>query len=320
MKDLRIVFMGTPDFAVASLDVLLKHHYNIVGVITAPDKPAGRGKKIRYSAIKKYAIEHQLNILQPTNLKNPDFINELRTLKAYLQIVVAFRMLPEVVWNMPALGTFNLHASLLPQYRGAAPINWAIINGETESGVTTFFLDHKIDTGKIIDQERIKIANHENAGDLHDRLMDIGSKLVLKTTQSIAKGCVESQDQNELIDESGLHHAPKLTKENTRINWKKKAENIYNLIRGLSPYPCAYSKLYLSNEKKLKLKIYQSRIEYSADEIDCGSLKTDNKTFLKVKCDNGWVYLEDIQLESKKRMNIRDFLRGFQIENHYIVK
>lgn len=320
MKDLRIVFMGTPDFAVASLDILVKNNINVVGVITAPDKPAGRGKKIQQSAIKKYALEQNLNILQPINLKDETFLQELKSLNANLQIVVAFRMLPKVVWNMPEFGTFNLHASLLPQYRGAAPINWAIINGEKESGVTTFFLDEKIDTGKIIDQEKVKINDGDSAGDLHDQLMDIGSKLVLKTTQDIATGNFNATPQSEIIDEQEIKHAPKLDKENTLINWNKKGIEIQNLIRGLNPYPTAYSYLYISDQKKLKLKIYKTKFEATDVNDQSPSIKTDNKNYFKVKCSDGWVYLEDIQLESKKRMNIGDFLRGFSIEKHFIVK
>ncbi len=316
MKDLRIVFMGTPDFAVASLRTLVNHGANIVGVITAPDKPAGRGKKLQQSAVKRYALENNLNILQPTNLKAPGFIEELKSLRADLQIVVAFRMLPEIVWAIPPKGTFNLHASLLPQYRGAAPINWAIINGERETGVTTFFLDKEIDTGSIIDFEKTSIGPEETAGELHDRLMEIGSKLVLKTVQNIADGKVKALPQKN----EEAKHAPKLNKENTRINWNKKGRSIFNLIRGLSPYPVAYT-MFLSPEKEFKLKIYKSSFEASNDnEHENGSIKTDQKTFLKIKCETGWIFLKKIQLESKKRMSIENFLRGFPIKEHHSVK
>ena len=299
-----------------TVNILVKNNYEIVAVITAPDKPAGRGKKIQQSAIKKYALEHNLNILQPTNLKDPQFIDELKNLNADLQIVVAFRMLPEIVWNMPLMGTFNLHASLLPQYRGAAPINWTIINGEKETGVTTFFLDKEIDTGKIIASAKTEISNSENAGDLHDRLMNIGSQLVLETTQDIKKGEHKTIAQNE----SDIKHAPKLNKENCRIEWRENGINIYNLIRGLSPYPAAYTYLILPDQKELKLKIYQSRFESSNNNVKSGTIETDNKSYFKVKCCDGWIFLEEIQLESKKRMKTLDFLRGFKIEDRHIVK
>ncbi len=321
MKNIRIVFMGTPEFAVASLNILVKNNYDIVGVITAPDKPAGRGKKIKQSAVKEYALKHNLNILQPSNLKSLEFINQLKALNANLQIVVAFRMLPEVVWNMPSLGTFNLHASLLPQYRGAAPINWAIINGENKTGVTTFFLDHEIDTGNIISFIEVNILNNETAGDLHDRLMEIGGQLVLKTTKDIVEGEIEPIAQKETLkQEANLKHAPKLNKENCRINWEEKGENINNLIRGLSPYPAAYTFLLTPDQKKLNLKIYKSHFESSKRVEKTGSLESDQKTYLKVKCSDGWVFLEEIRLEGKKQMKIFDFLRGFKFKNSHIVK
>ena len=275
MKDLRILFMGTPEFAVASLNILVENNYSIVGVITAPDKPAGRGKKLRQSAIKEYALEHNLNILQPTNLKNPEFISQLKALQADLQIVVAFRMLPEIIWAMPELGTFNLHASLLPQYRGAAPINWAIINGENKTGVTTFFLDKEIDTGHIISSESTDILTTETAGDIHDRLMGLGSQLVLKTTQAISKGEIKTTSQKEILtSETKIKHAPKLNKENCRINWDDNGENIYNLIRGLSPYPAAYTFL-CKRDKKLNLKIFNSRYESSPNSTETGIVESD---------------------------------------------
>jgi methionyl-tRNA formyltransferase len=240
-EDLRIVFMGTPTFAVESLKALVENGYNVVGVITTPDKPAGRGYRMQASEVKKYALEHDLLLLQPEKLKNEVFLNELKQLKADLQIVVAFRMLPEVVWNMPRLGTFNLHASLLPQYRGAAPINWAIINGEKETGVTTFFLSHEIDTGKIIFREKMPINDDDNAGTLHDKLMKLGAELVLKTVDAVLENSIDTIPQSELIsDETILKPAPKIFKETCRINWEDTAENIYNLIRGLSPTPTAW--------------------------------------------------------------------------------
>ncbi len=320
MKNLRIVFMGTPQFAVASLDILVKNNYNIVGVITAPDKPAGRGKKINQSDVKKYAIEKGLKILQPANLKAADFINELKALKADLQIVVAFRMLPEVVWDMPELGTFNLHGSLLPQYRGAAPINWAIINGEKETGVSTFFLNKQIDTGKIIDKKVVKIGASETAGELHDRLMEIGSELVLKTVKQIECGNPEAIEQSHYFNsEKELKHAPKLNNENCRINWDQKAENIFNHIRGLCPYPAAFTYL-KTNNQEIKLKIFRSSIEFTESKIETARLDTDRKKYLRVKCKDAWIYLEDIQLAGKKRMPVQDFLRGFDITNTKILK
>ncbi len=320
MKNLRILFMGTPEFAVASLNILVENNYTIVGVITAPDKPAGRGKKLRQSAVKEYALEHHLNILQPTNLKDPEFISQLKSLQADLQIVVAFRMLPEIVWAMPELGTFNLHASVLPQYRGAAPINWAVINGENKTGVTTFFLDKEIDTGRIILSESIDISSTETAGDIHDRLMKISSQLVLKTVQVISKGEINTTPQKEILaPETKIKHAPKLNKQNCQINWNKKGEDIYNLIRGLSPYPTAYTFLYIE-DKKLNLKIYNSRFESSPNTTETGVVESDQKSYLKISCLNGWLFLGEIQLEGKKRMKIIDFLRGFRFNNGYIVK
>jgi methionyl-tRNA formyltransferase len=319
MKDLRIIFMGTPEFAVASLNMLIKNKFNIVGVITAPDKPAGRGKKINQSAIKQYALDNNLNILQPRNLKDPKFLNELKQLNANLQIVVAFRMLPEQVWNMPEFGTFNLHASLLPQYRGAAPINWTIINGENETGVTTFFLDHKIDTGKIIESVAVNIKKEETAGELHDRLMEVGSKLVLNTTKSIAEESVNTINQEEHITkETKLKHAPKLNNETCRINWKADGNTIYNLIRGLSPYPAAYTILSISG-KELKLKIFKSHIEPKYSNSDIGHIETDQKTFIKIKCEGAWVYPEEIQLAGKKKMSTPNFLRGFNLKDTRII-
>ena len=313
-EDLRIVFMGTPEFAVPSLEVLVNNNYNVVGVITSPDKKAGRGKKVRMSAIKIAAIENNLNILQPTNLKDENFIAELKSLKANLQIVVAFRMLPEVVWLMPELGTFNLHASLLPQYRGAAPINYALINGETKTGLTTFFLDKEIDTGKIIKQVEISINIDDNVGILHDRMMGEGAKLVLNTTNSIVEGNIELLEQSELSDNNEvLKTANKLTKESCRINWNDSSENIYNFVRGLSPYPAAFSTLQLSDGTEYNLKIYKVSIEdNSQPNLQPGYIQTDNKSFLKIITKTGSVNIIDLQLSGKKRMRISDFLRGFK--------
>lgn len=299
-RELRIVFMGTPDFAVLSLDILVQHNYKIVGVITAPDKPAGRGQQLHQSAVKKYAVEKNLAVLQPEKLKNADFINELKALEPNLFIVVAFRMLPELVWQMPEYGTFNLHASLLPQYRGAAPINWAVINGEKETGVTTFFLQQEIDTGNIILQEKINIEDEDNAGSVHDKLMDIGSQLVLKTVQQIEENSVTEQPQ-ELTTSK---HAPKIYKETCLIDWNKPVLEIHNLIRGLSPYPTAFTHL----DGKV-LKIYKSEVILRQAHDDKAYL-TDNKTYLSFKCANGYLDILELQLEGKKRMKVDEFLRG----------
>ncbi len=313
-RDLRIVFMGTPDFAVPSLDILIQNNYNVVGVITAPDKPSGRGQQINESAVKKYAIEKELNILQPEKLKNPDFINELKSLNANLFIVVAFRMLPEIVWQMPEFGTFNLHASLLPQYRGAAPINWAVINGEKETGASTFFLKHEIDTGNIIFQEKLNIEDEDNAGSVHDKLMNVGSSLVLKTVKNIEIDSVIPQSQIlNLKSQISLKHAPKIFKENCLIDWNKSANEIHNLVRGLSPYPTAFTHL---NGKVLK--IFTSQINSTNSEQisqyvrNDGAISTDQKTFLSFKCADGFLDILELQLEGKKRMNINEFLRGYK--------
>lgn len=310
-KDLRIVFMGTPDFAVASLKALIENDYQVVGVITSPDKPAGRGRKLNKSAVKKYAVEKNLAVLQPEKLKKTEFIAELESLKADLQVVVAFRMLPEIVWNMPSLGTFNLHASLLPQYRGAAPLNWAIINGEKETGVTTFLLDHEIDTGKILFKEKIEIGNNDQAGDLHDKLMEIGAGLVLKTVDSLATGDYKAISQDELGKTEDLKHAPKIFKEDRKINWTKPAEDIYNLIRGLSPFPTAWTELENENDPFLTgLKIFSTEIENETSDSP-GTIQSDGKTYLKVASSDKWIKIKELQLAGKKRIKTEDFLRGF---------
>ncbi len=314
-KQLRIVFMGTPDFAVPSLAALLENKYQVVGVVTAPDKPAGRGQQIQQSAVKKYALENQLNILQPEKLKSPDFINELQNLNANLFIVVAFRMLPELIWQMPAFGTFNLHASLLPQYRGAAPINWAVINGENETGVTTFFLQHEIDTGNIIFQEKIKIEATDNAGNVHDKLMHIGSSLVLKTVKAIEEDAVIQQTQSSI--ESGiLRHAPKIYKETCLIDWNKSVTEIHNLIRGLSPFPTAFTYIDGKVLKIFEARQFNNEITETIDVESKNDLQisiiTNNKTYLAIKCSDGFLELLTIQLEGKKRMSIEEFLRGYK--------
>lgn len=314
-KDLRIVFMGTPDFAVESLKKLVENGYNIVGVITMPDKPSGRGYKIQYSAVKKYALEQNLPLLQPEKLKDENFLSELKALEADLQIVVAFRMLPEVVWDMPRLGTFNLHGSLLPQYRGAAPINWSIINGDKETGVTTFFLTHEIDTGKIILQEKIKIGENDNAGKIHDELMVVGAGLVQKTVDMILEGSVDAVDQKQFFsDEKDLKHAPKIFKETCRINWNKSAGEIHNLIRGMSPYPTAWTELLSEGKKPQMVKIYRSEVIPSANTLVPGTILTDNKTYLHVACSNSLISVEEIQFAGKKAMRVDEVLRGYKIE------
>lgn len=302
---MRIVFMGTPDFAVASLNALVEAGFEIAGVVTAADKPAGRGQKLQESAVKKYAVEKGLKVLQPLKLKDPDFIAELKALNADLQVVVAFRMLPEIVWNMPAKGTINLHASLLPQYRGAAPINHAIINGEAESGVTTFFLKHEIDTGDVIFSEKVAIAADDSAGDLHDHLMETGAGLLVRTVKAIQANDYSEQPQ---LFSAELKHAPKIFKDFCKIDWNNSVKTIYNLIRGLSPYPTAFAEL---NEKTIK--IFKAGYEDIAPEITPGSYLTDGKTFLKFAASDGFIILLDVQYEGKKRMMIDEFLRGMRL-------
>ncbi len=306
--DVRIVFMGTPEFAVASLKALVEAGCKIVGVITAPDKLAGRGMKLTESAVKTFAVANGFYIMQPEKLKNPDFLSELKSLNADLQIVVAFRMLPEVVWNMPSMGTLNLHGSLLPQYRGAAPINWAIINGEKETGVTTFKLKHEIDTGDILMQEKIPLGDNETAGELHDKMKAIGADLLVKTVKGLTAHDLKNLKQ-ESFDAGALKHAPKLFTETCTINWSNNCEQIFNLIRGLSPYPGALTKL---NEKTLK--IYSSSKEVTQHEFPNGHFLTDEKSYLKFACANGYMHITDLQLEGKKRMAVTNFLRGYRFQ------
>lgn len=325
-RSLRIVFMGTPEFAVASLDALVKAKCNIVGVITAPDKPAGRGMKMTESAVKKYAVRHHLKVLQPEKLKNLQFLEELRALNADLQIVVAFRMLPESVWNMPPLGTINLHGSLLPQYRGAAPINWAVINGEKETGVTTFKLKHEIDTGNILLQESFPIDENETAGDVHDKMKEIGARVLVETVKGIADGSLQEVSQ-ENVQQSMLNaqlssenvepqtsnikpelkHAPKIFTQTCNIDWRRSVDEIQNLIRGLSPFPTAFTEL---GDKTLK--IFMSEKEPSFPTSKPGKWESDGKTYLKFAAKDGYILLKDVQLEGKKRMLIEDFLRGYR--------
>ncbi|HNL82328.1 MAG TPA: methionyl-tRNA formyltransferase [Chitinophagaceae bacterium] len=308
-KDLRIVFMGTPEFAVASLNALVNAGCNIVAVVTAPDKPAGRGLQLNESAIKKYAVANNLKILQPVKLKSVDLIETLKSLKADVQIVVAFRMLPEMVWNMPTMGTINVHGSLLPQYRGAAPINWAVINGEKFTGVTTFKLKHAIDTGNILLQESLAIDENETAGEVHDKMKELGAELLLKTIQQLAEGKLIEQEQNKLNNTLTLKHAPKLYSENGKIDFSKTVEEVHNLVRGLSPFPGAYT--FLNNKL---LKIYRTIKEVSDEPLEVGSIKSDGKKYFKMACCNGYINILELQLEGKKRMKIEDFLRGNKIQ------
>ena len=316
-KSLRIVFMGTPEFAVASLEALVDSGFNIVGVVTAPDKPAGRGMKLSESAVKKYASEKGLRLLQPEKLKNPAFIQELQSLEADLQVVVAFRMLPEIVWSMPALGTINLHGSLLPQYRGAAPINWAVINGEKETGVTTFKLKHEIDTGNILLQQKFAIGPNDTAGDVHDKMKDIGAALLVKTVTGLAEDNLQeiSQQSDRIATKAPLRHAPKITTETCKIDFNKTAIEVHNLIRGLSPFPTAFTTL---NGKILK--IYRTETGWPGHDatgtlLPAGDHVTDGKTFLRFTCADGYISIKELQLEGKKRLLIEDFLRGYHFND-----
>ncbi len=317
-KDLRIVFMGPPDFAVASLRALVEGGYNVVGVITVPDKPAGRGRKIQESAVKQYAVEQGLHIMQPVKLKDLEFLAELESLKADLQVIVAFRMLPEAVWRMPRLGTFNLHGSLLPEYRGAAPLNWAVINGDKETGVTTFLLSHEIDTGAILFHEKIAIGEDDTVGDIHDALMDIGAALVVKTVDALAEGNYKAVEQDE-IQKDGMRPAPKIFKDDCKIDWTKPAQEVRNLIRGLSPYPAAWTEIVDGKGKALSLKIFNTKLEPAADLVP-GTIDTDAKKYFKIAAADGWLLIEDLQLAGKKRMNVGDFLRGIHEPEKLIVQ
>ena len=305
MEKLRIVFMGTPEFAVGILDTILKNNFDVVGVITAADKPAGRGQKIKYSAVKEYALANKLHLLQPTNLKDENFIEELKSLNANLQVVVAFRMLPKVVWEMPQYGTFNLHASLLPNYRGAAPINWAIINGETKTGVTTFFIDDKIDTGAMILSNVIEISENENAGHLHDRLMQLGSKTVVETLALIEKGNVVTTIQKENQE---IKTAYKLDKDNCKIDWTKSGSEIHNLIRGLSPYPTAWC-IFKDDSQEWNVKIYEALFDKAEHSESIGKI-VSNKKELKVAVLGGFLSILSLQFPGKKKMTTHELLNG----------
>jgi methionyl-tRNA formyltransferase len=310
--------MGTPEFAIPPLRKLIEEGYEIAAVVTSPDKPAGRGRKLSQSAVKTFAEHHGLPTLQPHSLKDPDFISQLEKLEAQLYIVVAFRMLPESIWKIPSKGTFNLHASLLPQYRGAAPINHAIINGERETGVTTFMIDHNIDTGNILLQEKCEIEPDDDAGSLHDKLMEMGASLVVKTAEAIFSGSITPSPQENCIT---LKQAPKLNKENSRINWSKSSYEIYNFIRGLSPYPAAHT-IMSYRERSIPVKILSSEIaeKESNDDIKPGTILTDNKSFLRVRCGTGSILVKSLQAAGKKRLNIKEFLAGFREAEKYTFK
>lgn len=305
-EDLRIIFLGTPDFAVASLKALIDAGAKVVAVVTAPDKAAGRGMQLQQSAVKQYALSQNLPVLQPEKLKNPKFLAELAAYKADLQVVVAFRMLPVAVWDMPPMGTINVHGSLLPQYRGAAPINWAIINGETETGVTTFKLKHEIDTGDILLQKKVDIMPEDNVGSLYEKLMQAGAELLVETVKGLAAGTLKEMPQAD-VRVTELKHAPKIFKEDTRIDWTKSVQDVHNLIRGLSPYPAAFTIL-----QDKTFKIYLSHIEHATQNSEPGSYDTDGKTYLRFAAADGWLYADEVQQEGKKRMDIASFLRGFR--------
>ena len=309
-KDLRIVFMGTPDFAVGSLRALIENGYNVVGVITAPDRPSGRGQKLHQSDVKQYAVNCGLRVLQPEKLKDEDFLSDLKSLSPDIQIIVAFRMLPEVVWAMPPMGTFNLHASMLPHYRGAAPLNWAIINGDQETGVSTFLLKQEIDTGNILFQEKVQIGPDMTVGELHDSLMVIGANLVLKTVDAIADGTITPISQNLLSIDPNRLHAPKIFKENCKIDWSKSGSGINNLIRGLSPYPAAWTN-FRNQDTETSLKIFKASVEQVGHSCEPGDILSDNKKYLKIACSDGFLYIDDLQIAGKKRMEVAEFLRGF---------
>lgn len=315
MKKLRIVFMGTPEFAVGILKEILENQYEVVGVITAPDKPAGRGQKVKESAVKSFAVQHSLNVLQPINLKDEEFLSELKSLNANLHVVVAFRMLPEAVWKMPEFGTFNLHASLLPEYRGAAPINWAIINGDSKTGVTTFFIDDKIDTGAIIASAETTITDDETAGQLHDKLMDLGSKLVVETLSKIENGTATTTLQT---DAPALKPAPKLTKENSRIDWSRSGKAIYNQIRGLSPYPAAWTD-FVDGDKEWNVKIYEAKFRQQQHDLPIGKIAATKKS-LEVAVADGFITIDSLQFPGKKKMQTAELLNGMSFSDQAIAR
>jgi methionyl-tRNA formyltransferase len=318
-EELKIVYMGTPEFAVEPLRRLIEEGYHVAGVITMPDKPAGRGYKIHYSPVKQYALEQNLPLLQPEKLKDETFIKVLRSREADLQIVVAFRMLPEVVWSMPRLGTFNLHASLLPQYRGAAPIHWAVINGETETGVTTFFLQHEIDTGEIIQQVRIPIADEDNTGIVHDKLMMLGGRLVIETANAIINGTADAISQEKMLITGELFSAPKIDKKICRINWNQPVKRVYDFIRGLSPYPTAWTELQISENEITTVKIFESEKIIHPHQFPPGIIETDGKSYINVAVSDGFIAIRLLQLPGKKPLQTAELLRGFQLTKDSIM-
>lgn len=315
-EEIRIVYMGTPEFAVAPLEQLIEAGYQVAAVITSPDRPAGRGKKIRHSAVKQFIATHhpEIRILQPSNLKDPEWVRQLESIRPDIQVVVAFRMLPEAVWSVPRLGTFNLHASLLPQYRGAAPINHVLMNGETESGVTTFLIDHQIDTGNILMQDRVPVGELETAGELHDRLMEKGAQLVLHTVKGLAEGTLQARSQEQLMPPDGtLKPAPKIRKEDCRIEWSDQGRKVVNLIRGLSPYPGAFTTLVKEDRTSLICKIYEASFQEAIHTDPPGSILSDGKKYLNAAVSDGYVSIGSIQLEGKRRMGITEFLAGMKL-------
>ena len=314
---MRIVYFGTPEFAASQLEAIIKAGYDVAAVVTMPDKPAGRGKKIQCSEVKKTALEYELPLLQPEKLRDPDFLQTLESFQADLFIVVAFRMLPSVVWKMPRLGTFNLHASLLPQYRGAAPINHAIINGETQTGLTTFFLNEEIDQGAIIMSQRVDIRPDETAGELHDELMTLGNKLVVETIRKIEKGQITPVEQDLLTNDEPLKAAPKIFKDFCYIRWNRDCQSIYNHIRGLSPYPAAHIRICSTMNETLELKIYSAEIELGTPSETPGTLLTDSKKYLKIAANDGYIHLKTIQQAGKKAMDIEEFLRGIRLQGQW---
>lgn len=319
-KELRIIYMGTPDFAVETLRLLVEQEYNVVAVVTMPDKPAGRGHKIQFSPVKQYALSVGLPILQPERLKDEAFLEELRSYNAHLQIVVAFRMLPQVVWDMPPMGTFNLHASLLPQYRGAAPINWAIMNGDSETGITTFFLTHEIDTGRIIQRRSIPIADDDNVGIIHDKLMVMGAEMVCETVDNIIAGKVEAIEQEELIGGEVLRPAPKIFKDTCHLDFSRGVKDLYNQVRGLSPYPAAWCELVSPTGEAIGVKVFEARVRECDHSQPFGSIVTDGKKSIEVACQGGYLSLVSLQLAGKKRLTVEELLRGFSLTNQYTVR
>ena len=316
-QDLRIIYMGTPDFAVETLRLLVERGYNVVAVVTMPDKPAGRGHKIQYSPVKQYALSVGLPILQPERLKDEAFIEELRSYQADLQIVVAFRMLPQVVWDMPPMGTFNLHASLLPQYRGAAPLNWAIMNGDKETGITTFFLTHEIDTGRVIQRRSIAIADTDNVGIIHDKLMTMGAEMVCETVDNIIAGNVTAIPQEELMTDEPLRPAPKIFKDTCHLDFSRRVEVLYNQVRGLSPYPAAWCEFVSPEGEAIGVKIYEVSKNKCIHSLTPGTIVTDGKKKIEIACEDGYLQLLSLQLAGKKRLTAEELLRGFRLTNDY---